>query len=286
MDNNQEKHKRLRSLCYSELKRFKNCPKEFWLRYNRVGEESVTVETPEAIIGEIVHRVASGQDHPRRVKKLLEKFQDKGILIADNLVELEKQCQSQIKTARSLKTLDASTKTRSEKKFKYDHTFTNREGVVVDITLVAKPDRIGHFEEKGKTIPEIAELKTTDKPHSSHLKQLLFAALVYSRHRYLDRWLSVAVKLVLNYAPKPDAATGAKNGPGATETRFASQYRLEEFLKNEIEPAIEEINRRMKTEDFPANVTGRCRNCPFAVQCDEYQASFTEQPIQGGQSQS
>ena len=285
MNNNQEKPQKLRSLCYSELKRFKNCPKEFWLRYNRVDEDSVTVETPEAIIGEIVHRVASGQDHPRRVKKLLEKFQAQGILVADNLVELEKQCQSQIKTARSLKKLDSSTKTHTEKTFRYDHKFTNSEGEVVEITLVAKPDRIGHFEEKGKTIPEITELKTTDNPHSSHLKQLLYAALVYSRRRFLEKWQTVATKLVLNYAPKPDAITGVKTGTGVIETSFASQYRLEEYLTNEIEPAIEEINRRMATGAFPANVSpGRCRNCPFAAQCNEYQASLNEQPIQGGHS--
>ncbi len=228
------KRRKLRSLCYSELKRFTSCPKEFWLRYNRVDEELVTVETREAAKGEAVHRVLSGQDHPRRVKKILEKFQAEGKLPPDiDLVELEKECQSTIKIARSQKKSDLSPKTKTEKKFFYNDSFVSkRTGEMNECTLVTKPDRLGEFEEKGKIIPEIIELKTTDKPHSSHFKQLLFAALVYSRHNLRDNWLSGPIRLVLNYAAR-------LNQP---EVRFAGQYRLEEYLEKEVRPVIEEIN--------------------------------------------
>ncbi len=266
------KRRKLRSLCYSELKRFTSCPKQFWLRYNRVDEESVTVETPEAAKGEVVHRVLSGQDHPRRVKKILEKFQAEGILPPEtDLVAMEKDCHSVIKIAQEQKKADLSPKTKTEKLFFYNFSFmSKRTGAKDECTLVTKPDRLGEFEEKGKIIPEIIELKTSDKPHSSHLKQLLFAAIVYSRHNLRDKWLSGPVRLVINYASKLIQP----------EIRFAGQYRLEEYLEKEVQPVIEEINERMETEDFPANVIpGRCKSCPFAAQCDEYQTSLTQDSI-------
>ncbi len=274
MDANKYRRQKLRSLSYSDMKRFSECPKQFWLRYNRVGEDTVRVETREATIGDIVHRVLSGQDHPKRVKKLLEKQVKEGALVTDNLVEMEKECHARIKAARNLKKSDVSENSKTEKKFYYTDNFKNRiTGEKDQCTLVSKPDRIGEYVENFKVFPEIVEIKN-GKPRRSHVEQLLFAALVYSRHNQREKWHTRAIRLVINYVSLLQESS---------TVTFATQHRLEEFFNTRVSPVIEEINNRIPAGDFPAQVEGwKCNGCPFAAECEEFQSSLNQN--QGGHS--
>ncbi len=259
--------RRKKSLSFSDLWTFIECPEEYLARLLRKTQK----RTKEGVVGEATHAIA--EQHGETTDEI-RRFIEKEV---SALPEEERE-----ETVRRIELVSANAQEMAEDDPEDDED-TDRESVYkwffeqVGWTLCAKPDKVDYVEEDGRQIMEITDYKSGSS-HEYHDENGTVSYRAKRKHREQIYFFAMVVSLALNW-----------NGPIRLRIRYwgnkseckplwYSRRRTNEALA-EVAAQIKRIETCIEEARFPAKPGFWCKNCPLAQNCE---ANLAHQRILSG----
>lgn len=244
-----------RSLSFSDLWTFLECPQEFLARLQRKKQK----RTKEQVVGDATHALA--EQNGEQTEEIRQ-------FIAKEIALLPEQEREE--TLEKIQLVSANAQAMAEEDPEDDDE-TDRESVYrflyesIGWTLCAKPDKVDYVFERGKQIMEITDYKSGSsheylengelryRPKRKHKEQIYFFAMVVSLALGWNGPIRLRIRYWGNKAECPPM--------------YYSHYRTDEQLY-QLSLQIKRIQTYLEAREFPTKPGFWCKDCPLSLSCE------------------
>ncbi|MBX9686671.1 MAG: PD-(D/E)XK nuclease family protein [Candidatus Obscuribacterales bacterium] len=245
-----------KSLSFSDLWIFLECPQEFLARLRR----KKTKKIKQQVVGDATHAIAEKGEVTEEIKLKIEK--EVALLPEEEREETRKRIEQVTANALEMAEEDGD-----------DDEDTNRESVyrwlyeAIGWTLCAKPDKVEIVTVDGRQVLDIMDFKsgssnefhdersgkTSYRAKRKHKDQLFFFAMVVSKAM---GWTGPVRMRIRYWGNKADC-----------EPMWYSHRRTDEQLR-EVTAHIRKIEAYFEAQSFPTRPGFWCKDCPLAESCE------------------
>ena len=259
-----------RSLSFSDLWTFLECPEEYLARLQRKKQK----RSKEQVVGDATHAIA--EQHGKKTAEIREFIRHELALLPAEQRE---------ETLKAIEVVAANAQEMAEHD-EEDDDETDRESVHrwlferLGWTLCAKPDKVDFVMEGGRQIMEITDYKsgksheyydsvsgkTVYRPKRKHKEQIYFFALV--------------VGLAMNWTGPIRLRIRYWGNKAECEPMWFSHRRTQEALE-EIAGHIAKIESYLAAKKFPTRSGFWCKDCPLLANCKAGQTELAwQRPVE------
>lgn len=246
-----------RSLSFSDLWTFLECPQEYLARIQRKKQK----RTKEQVVGDATHAIAEQHgEQTAEIRAFIE--QEIALLPLEERDETLKRIELVSANAQQMAELDEEDDEDTDRESVYRWIFA-----AVGWMLCAKPDKVDYVFEDGRQIMEITDYKSGSsheyfdgqtgsrvyRPKRKHKEQIFFFAMVVS---LAENWTG-PIRLRIRY-------WGNK---AECQPIWYSHRRTQERLQ-ELAQHISRIESYLVSQKFPSKPGFWCKDCPLAATCE------------------
>ena len=248
-----------RSLSFSDLWTFLECPKEYLARLQRKKQK----RTKEQVVGNATHAIA--EQHGEQTEEVRT-------LIAEELAQLPEaereetlvRIQQVAANAQAMAELDGEDDDDTDRESVYKWVFE-----AIGWTLCAKPDKVDFVTEDGRQIMEITDYKSGSS-HEFHEADGSISYRPKRKHKDQIYFFAMVVSLALGWTGPIRLRIRYWGNKAECKPMYYSHRRTQEQL-NEVAGYISRIESFVSAQEFPTRPGFWCKHCPLEATCEANQ---------------